>query len=216
MSCRICETRKPRRFCPGLNADICAPCCGTERENTVTCPLDCEYLIEARKHERYDAPDPAALPNKDIRVSEEFLQEHDHLVGFLFEALLDGALKVEGSSDRDLRDTLEALIKTYRTRQSGLIYETRPENPYAGTIQESVNQRIEQFREALTRESGMTTLRDTDILGVLVFLQRIALHWDNKRTRGRSFLSFLVERHFEQMARMPKKPAGGDSPLLVG
>ena len=52
MPCAICQIRRPRRFCPGVRGDICSLCCGTEREVTVNCPLDCEYLQEARKHEK--------------------------------------------------------------------------------------------------------------------------------------------------------------------
>jgi hypothetical protein len=209
VSCRICESRKPRRYCPGVVGDICAPCCGTERENTVSCPLDCEYLLESRRHERFDAVDPDSMPNRDIRVSEEFLGEHEQLLGFLSRVLLAAALQAHDATDRDVRDALEALIKTYRTRQSGLIYETRPDNPYAGMIVQHVNASLEQFQEELRRESGMRTLRDTDVLGVLVFVQRIAVHWDNKRPRGRSFLSLLFERHGEQLTpAAPEEPPG--------
>ena len=48
MKCRICDTRKPRRYCPGVTGDICSICCGNEREVTVDCPLDCPFLVEAR------------------------------------------------------------------------------------------------------------------------------------------------------------------------
>ena len=44
MNCAICETRRPRRYCPGVRGEICAICCGTAREVTVDCPLDCPYL----------------------------------------------------------------------------------------------------------------------------------------------------------------------------
>ena len=52
MACALCETRRPRRFCPGVRGDICTLCCGSEREVSVACPLDCEYLREAHKHEK--------------------------------------------------------------------------------------------------------------------------------------------------------------------
>ena len=61
MACAICETRRPRRFCPGVRGDICSICCGTEREVTVDCPLDCEYLQEARRHDKARSHGSAAV-----------------------------------------------------------------------------------------------------------------------------------------------------------
>src|SRR5215212_6262711 len=69
MACAICETRRPRRFCPGVRGDICSVCCGTEREVTVDCPFECEYLQQSRHHEKPAPLDSPALPNQDIRVT---------------------------------------------------------------------------------------------------------------------------------------------------
>ncbi len=83
MLCAICQKRRPRRYCPGVRGDICAVCCGTEREVTVRCPSDCEFLMEARKHERTEGLDPATIPHRDITISEEFLEEHSDLISML-------------------------------------------------------------------------------------------------------------------------------------
>ena len=80
MSCAICHTRRPKRFCPGVRGDICTICCGTEREVTVDCPLDCVYLHEAHQHEKIEPTDPRKFPNQDIRVTEEFLRDHEPLL----------------------------------------------------------------------------------------------------------------------------------------
>ena len=99
MSCPLCRLRRPRRFCPGVEKDICALCCGTEREVTVDCPLDCEYLLEARKHEKLAPLDPERIPNRDIRVSEGFLEEHEPLAAFLGGAVANAAFTVQGAAD---------------------------------------------------------------------------------------------------------------------
>ena len=39
MTCPICENRKAARFCPAKGENICAVCCGTEREVTISCRL---------------------------------------------------------------------------------------------------------------------------------------------------------------------------------
>jgi len=91
----------------------------------------------------------------------------------------------------DAREGLESLIKTYRTLESGLIYETRPPNPYAAEIQEALKQTVDELRKRLAENSGMQTLRDADVLGALVFLQRLELQHNNGRRRGRAFVDFL-------------------------
>lgn len=210
MSCALCETRKPRRFCPGIRGEICAPCCGAEREVSVSCPFDCEHLREARRHERAPELREADIPNRDIEVTESFLERNDALVALASRALLGAALEVPGVLDRDLREAVETLVRTYRTLESGLYYESRPNNPLAAAIQQGFQARLGQARQDLARQAGVSSIRDADLLGVLIFLQRIALHYDNGRSRGRSFLHFLHDRF-----PAPPEPAAGATSLIV-
>src|SRR5215831_15514772 len=106
MACAICETRRPRRFCPGVRGDICTVCCGTEREVTVECPLDCEYLQEARRRDKPQTPDKSQIPDLDIKVSERFLEDHEPLLAFLGKAVADAALSTPGAIDFDVREAL--------------------------------------------------------------------------------------------------------------
>ncbi|HEV2688288.1 MAG TPA: hypothetical protein VGV35_07030 [Bryobacteraceae bacterium] len=190
MKCKICGIRKPRRFCPGVGGDICPICCGEQREVTVHCPLDCPFLREARLHERPREVEPQEVPNKDIRVSEEFLRDHEPLLIFLGANLLEGALSTAGVVDADVRQALDALIRPHRTLQSGLYYESRPDNLVAAAIQQKIQDGVEQLRKELS-EKGATPIRDADILGMLVFLERVALHQDNGRPKGRAFIDYL-------------------------
>lgn len=210
MSCKICETRRPRRFCPGVAGDICSVCCGTEREVTVSCPLDCEYLQDARKHERLPEVDPEQFPNQDIRVTEQFLRENESVLLAAARAVLEAALATPGAVDFDVREALESLVRTYRTLESGLYYETRPTNLLAGAIHHRVQQMLQEQRRRLSERLGLTTIRDTDILGVLVFLQRLEMQHNNGRRRGRAFLDFLRE-YFPT----PASPLVGESPLIL-
>jgi len=188
--CKICNKRRAKRFCPGVSGDICAVCCGTERENTVDCPLSCEHLQAARRHETPAPVDGENFPNKDIRLTEDFVREHEHVMMWLSLALAR-AIEKERAVDFDAREALDALIRTYRTRESGLIYETRPQNPYAAAIQDELRKSIEELHKRIADEQGMQTLRDADVLGSLVFLQRLELSHNNGRRRGRAFFDFL-------------------------
>lgn len=42
--CPKCNSRKGKRFCPALSAEICSLCCGEHRLRTIPCPPDCAYL----------------------------------------------------------------------------------------------------------------------------------------------------------------------------
>ncbi|MBI4877714.1 MAG: hypothetical protein HY822_24035 [Acidobacteria bacterium] len=216
MSCTLCETRKPRRSCPGVRGEICAPCCGAEREVTVTCPFECEYLQEARLHERAPNLKEEDIPNLDIEVTEAFLHQNDPLISLSSRILLETAFAVPGAADRDVQEALESLVKTLRTLQSGLYYESRPNNPLAAAIHQGFQARMTQAREQMARQSGVHSIRDSSLLGVLAFLQRLALQYDNGRGRGRSFLQFLFSEFADHPDGGGGAPASGaGSPLIL-
>jgi hypothetical protein len=206
-TCQICETRRPRRFCPGINGEICSICCGTEREQTVHCPFDCEYLREAREHEKLPDINPDDFPNKEIRVTERFLRDNEELLLLISSTLLQAALETPGAVDSDVREALASLVRTHLTLESGLYYETRPTNPLAGNIHQGLQAGLQEYRRQLAERTGVNTVRDADVLGVLVFLQRLEVQHNNGRRLGRAFLDFL-RAHFQ-----PGQPAA--SPLIV-
>ncbi len=188
--CKLCQKRRARRHCPGVEGEICPVCCGTERENTIDCPLDCEHLLVARIREKPLEVHRGDLPNQDIAVSEDFIREHEQEIVWLSMALA-AAMEKERAVDGDAREALDALIKTYRTLDSGLIYETRPQNPYAAAIQSGLKQAVETLGQHVAEETGSHSLRDADVLGSLVFLQRLGIQYNNGRRRGRAFYDLL-------------------------
>jgi hypothetical protein len=208
MKCKICNTRKARRYCPGVGGDICSICCGSEREVTVSCPLDCPYLMEARQHEKLPTATAEQIPNQDVRISEEFLREHEPLLIFLGAKLLEASLETAGVVDSDVQEAIESLIRTYRTLESGLYYETRPNNLLAAGVHHKIQDAVQELRKELT-EKGSTPVRDAEILGVLVFLERVGLHQRNGRPRGRAFIDYL-------RGYFPQKQSGpADAPSLI-
>jgi hypothetical protein len=55
--CPKCSSRKGKRFCPALAAEICPQCCGEHRLVSIPCPQDCphlssEFYQQKRRHER--------------------------------------------------------------------------------------------------------------------------------------------------------------------
>ncbi|GIU75222.1 MAG: hypothetical protein KatS3mg004_2309 [Bryobacteraceae bacterium] len=206
--CCLCESRPPRRACPALGRDICAVCCGSQREETIDCPLDCPHLVEARQHEKIPEPDPATLPHADVEISSHWLREHDSLVLLAGHFLLLAATEAPGAVDSDLRDALEALTRTYRTSASGLIYETRPSNLIAAAIADRFRKEMEAARERAAQKTGVHAIRDQDVFGALVFWQRMAWQTNNRRRRGKAFLTSLF-------SLLPARTARQPNPLII-
>jgi hypothetical protein len=189
--CKICEKRRARRYCPAVQADICSLCCGTEREVSLSCPLECEYLQEAHRHEKPVPITEAQISYSDVQVTEEFIRDHEELLLFSVYSLLQAALRTPGALDADVMAALEALIQTQRTLQSGLVYETRPENTPALTIQRAFSNSLADYQKLREEREGLSSYRSSDILSTLVFLHRLGQQNQNGRPRGRMYLDLL-------------------------
>jgi hypothetical protein len=200
MACAICNTRREKRHCPGVQGEICAICCGEQREETVSCPFDCEYLLVAREHEARQKKDPANFPNPEFRITNQFLQKNYLLVTSLQEAILASALRVQGV-DNDVKEALEGLARTYKTLDSGLYYESRPTNPLAAAVFDAIQQRVAELRKE-EGERGIHKILDSQIYQVLVFLHQMTYALNNGRKLGRHFLDNL---------RDVVRPHGGQS-----
>jgi hypothetical protein len=211
MACAICRTRRPRRFCPGVTGEICTLCCGAEREVSVDCPLDCEFLREAHKHEKPQPIDPETLPNRDVAVSEDFLRDHEEFLVFLGSSLARAAVSNPAVVDFDIREALAASIRTFRTLQSGLLYESLPANPLAAGLCHALQDAAAEFRQAEAERLGMHKTGDSAALALLVFLQHFEMSYNNGRRKGRAFLDALLDFY---PAEPESEPPASSSLLL--
>jgi hypothetical protein len=210
MACAICHTRRPRRFCPGVRGDICTICCGTEREVSVDCPLSCEYLREAHRHEKPQPLDLDTLPNRDVELPREKIEENEELLAFLAEALARAAIGTPAIVDTDIREALDACVRTHRTLQSGLVYESLPANPLASAVYRAIEDAIGRYRAQEAEQVGVHKTRESTILGLLVFLQHFELSYNNLRPRGRAFLGALLDYYSLEV-----EPEAGGSSLIL-
>jgi hypothetical protein len=71
---------------------------------------------------------------------------------------------------------------------------------------------LEEFRKAAVDRLGMSTIRDSDVFGVLVFLQHLELQLNNGRRRGRAFLDALRQ---QVEANQGEAGASPGSPLVL-
>lgn len=175
-----------------MNGEICSICCGTEREETVDCPLDCEFLRQAHQHANtHEAAQNAELPDKGVMVEEDFIRQYEWVLMLIGSALIDGYRELPAATDYDAREALAALVKTYQTMESGLIYETKPTNPYAAAMCDSVRERVAEIQKRLADNGEPGYLRDSAVLKLLIFLRRLEVLDNNGRKRSRAFLDML-------------------------
>ena len=190
--CPVCTTRRPRRNCPALGKDICPQCCGSEREETISCPSECSYLKEGRPFERLAVLDPASIPNADIRIGDDFIAANEQLLGFCGGTLFMLVKQTGGLTDADLLEAIGTLAVNYRARLSGQTDDAISANPLAAAVCAGFIEKFEAFRKRVDEETGEDHHITSDqALKLILFFQRLALNNNNGRKRGRFFIDFL-------------------------
>lgn len=203
--CAICHKRKAKRACPGVNGAICAQCCGTEREVSIACPLDCSYLRESRKYEREKPTRLEELPFKDVELSDNFVYEFEMLIGQIGYHVMQYTLQHPGTVDPEIIEALDKLVRTYQTEQSGIYYESLPELPGAIGLFRELKQFIEGLQKKQQERGSVGAIKTGDLIRSLVFLVRMARVNTNNRPRGRYFIDFLRQT-FSEAARPKAEP----------
>ncbi len=216
MACAICEIRKEKRFCPAVHGRICPVCCGREREVTLDCPSSCEYLQQARRHERprpmSELDHEALFPKVEVRQS--FIYEREPLIVGLSYGVAQVARADRSFNDRDAIAAITALAKKYQTLTgSGLYYETAVTSVPQQTIIAELEKMIVQYRELEQKHLGYSTLKDSEALEALVFLLRMAHGRTSGRPKSRAFLEALYAQFPEKSGVVA--PAEAGSRLIV-
>jgi len=197
MACPICEKRPPKRFCPAKGEKICPICCGKEREVTIDCLSDCSHLIAAHRYEaEHRKPFPSQdFPYRDISFPPDFVYEHWPVVSNIAEAILDFQIQNKDLNDHGVYAALESLAETYRTLGTGIYYEKPPDLPVARALYGQIAESLQNFRKQAAEHSGFSSsLKESDVFRLLVFLLRICRQETNGRPRARAFLGVLRSR----------------------
>jgi hypothetical protein len=201
VACAICGIRKEKRYCPAVHEKICAICCGTEREVRFDCPSDCVYLQEARRRElprALDSLDPEPLFPK-VEVRQQLVYEREPLIAGLSFALAHAARSDHGLHDRDLLTALQAMARRTETLvSSGLHYSEPVTSPPVQSIISELEKMLKQYNETEQKHVGYSTLKDSELLQVLVFMLRTAFARTTGRPRSRAFINFLLEQFPER------------------
>jgi len=210
MPCPICSKRKPERFCPAKGEKICAVCCGTEREVRIDCPAHCTYLVAAHRYEDEHRKPVAAgeLPFPDVEFSPDLIHEQRPVVSGLGYTILKFAANQPSLVDADAIAALSALAETYRTLGSGLYYERPPEAALPRALYSELMKFIQEFKQQDAERAGFSSLKDTQVFYLLVFLLRVARNRTNGRPLSLRFLGFL-------RAQFPQGVTDREAPRII-
>jgi hypothetical protein len=208
LSCPICQKRKPQRFCPARGERICAICCGKEREVTIDCPSDCAYLVSARlyevEHRKPLAAGEMAFP--DLELSLEMVRQNQDVLFGLAMTVLKFARETSSVHDPEILEALAALAETSRTLQSGIYFERPPDAPLPRALYGQLAQFLEEFQKEKAKETGFSSLKNSEIFRLIVFLLRIGRRESNGRPRSKAFLDFLRMQFPAQPEALPEAP----------
>ena len=197
MACPICQKRPPKRFCPAMGEKICPICCGREREATIDCPSDCPHLVTAHRYEAEQRTplSPEQFPYRDVEFPVDFVYEHWPVLTVLAGTVLTFQLQNKELNDSSAYSAIESLAETYRTLGTGIYYERPPDHPAARALYGQLVESVHGFRKQETERSGLpSSLKDSEVFRLLVFLLRICKQETNGRPRSRAFLDFLRSR----------------------
>jgi hypothetical protein len=200
LTCPICNKRKAKRFCPARGDSICSICCGTEREVTIDCPSDCVYLVDSRQYDQSRKQiDWSKIPFPEVKFEPQRLSELQSLL--ILE--LDRAICQFAAEHRELVDTdalaaLTILAETFRTQESGIIYEKPIDYRLQRELYERLKAAVEAIRKKIEESTGVMILHDSDVTRTAIFMAQLCAVQDNGRPKSRAFLDLT-------RARFPKE-----------
>ena len=192
MTCPICEKRKATRYCPAKGEQICSLCCGTEREVTISCPTDCSYLIAAHRYEdEHKRAMPTDTPFIEERLPQDILRSQQQLLSLLAFQIAKFAGVEPTATDPDALAAIAALAATYKTLQSGLLYEKIPEIPVQRNLYSTLTKFLHDIKRETAEKGNSGAVKDSSVFHVAVFLYRMGTLRSNGRSRSRRFIEFL-------------------------
>ncbi len=212
MKCVLCDRKKAKRFCPAKQSTICAPCCGAKRILEIDCPESCGYLKIGRDHEASQEGARHYHPvdiNQQEKWSRLFADFEPVIVG-LQTTVADERLAARQLTDADVAEALDCLLKTLRTEEHGVFYETSSENLRADALRRQMSLLIESFRQP--QEGSEKRLQLGDAIDCLELLRTVVGSHLEAGSSGLSFVDFVV-RYLPRSSRMT---APGSSIIIPG
>ncbi len=195
MKCILCGQRKGKRHCPAKDTLICAQCCGEKRVIEIDCPESCPHLQAGREREsrqeslrHFRSSDPVEMERR-LRVLEtsgDVMAELQAIIATEREASRD-------LSDADVAEALDCLLKTLRTEDRGIIYETTSDRLRVETLRRILSAWIHSRRYPEDQSGRRLLLQDA--LECLEVLRAVVESHLKAGASSLSFVDFLIRNH---------------------
>ena len=169
---------------------------------SIDCPAHCTYLQTAHRYEAQRKSPLEELAFPKVRVDQDFLEERQPLLGGLALTMV-GFAKDSAVRDSEALAALDSLARSYQTLDSGLYYEQQADTPKAQALAAAVNEFLQKYSQEQQQRFG-GSLRPSEALQALVFLQRLGQLEGNKRPLSRRYLEFL-RRSLPAEAKAPSE-----------
>jgi hypothetical protein len=189
--CPLCSERSAKRFCPAKQTSICAVCCGTKREIEIDCPGSCVYLKTGRSYDSERHPLDPRLAAKAKNFNEAFLEDYGPVLELLSRETAEERVSSPWLVDVDVIEVYKALHATMKTLSSGIYYETLPDGPARLSLYRKLKTALDTLMTP-NPEHGRT-LRTSEVLEILDFLQLAAAANTSGRPRSRQYLDWLSQ-----------------------
>lgn len=145
-----------------------------------------------------------------IRLRQDFVDQHEPLIGGILATLARLSWTDRQLKDRELIGALATMVRSQQTLiASGLVYEEALPNPAQQALIATLRQVLDEYREVEKKHLGYTRLKDPDVLNGLVFTLRLAHVHTSGRPLSRAFIDFLHERFPEAAALEATGESGG-------
>jgi hypothetical protein len=206
--CPICERRRAERYCPAKGEKICAIDCGTEREVSIDCPVDCAHLLAARRWEQ-EHPKPLAeseIPFPDVSFPAELIRARQEVMSGIGYTVTVYAREHPSLTDSEVLAATHAMAETYRTLVSGIYYEKPPDNPVAAGLYAAFAKFIEEAKKHEADHPELPPLKDAEAFHLLVYFERFGRLRSNGRPRTRAFIEFLRSQFPAEMGAVKEEP----------
>ena len=199
MKCILCEQRKAKRSCPAKNTIICAQCCGEKRVLEIDCPESCGYLKAGREREAEDYQKHIQnMGHTDQERHRKVVFNHRNVIAHLEYAISRQRILSRDLSDKDVVQAVESLLETYRTEDTGLLYERTEENLRIESLRRELREIVESYRNPEGEEGeGIVNPSNTRLqlgaaISCLEFIRSLASSYLKDRDSGSGYVDFLA------------------------
>jgi hypothetical protein len=162
------------------------------------------YLIAAHRYEdEHKRALPADTPFIEERLPQDILHSQQQLMSLLAFQIARFASDQPSAADPDVLAAVAALAGTYKTLQSGLLYEKVPEIPVQRNLYLALTKFLDELKKEAAEKGNSGAVKDSSVFHIAVFLYRMGTLRSNGRPRSRRFIEFL-RGQFPQSEQQPK------------